>query len=197
MALRKGFKAEAEELAEGIRSELGIGNLAPLNAFFLLQHLEIPSLSLTALAGVSADSSLAESIGAMQDESSSSLSAMTVFRGSRRLVVFNDGHSAERQASDVCHEASHGILLHAPAPVLDAIGCRAWDSDIEDEAQFLAGALLVPGKGARYYAKAGWSHEATAAHFGCSVEMARWRHNMSGGARLAKRVTASRSGTRR
>lgn len=188
MTLRRGFKSEAEELAEGLRAELGVGNIHRIDAHRLFQYLEIPAMALTALAATSADRGLKEVVEALRGESLSGLSAVTVFRGSRRLVVFNDAHSPERQASDLCHEASHGILLHAPGPALDSGGCRAWDSQIEEEAQFLAGAILIPGKGARYFAKAGWPHEAVASHFGCSVEMARWRYNVSGGARMGGRA---------
>jgi Zn-dependent peptidase ImmA (M78 family) len=114
------------------------------------------------------------------------LSAATVFRAGRRLVVYNDSHPLPRQASDLCHEAAHALLLHEPMPAMDEHGCRLWNTEIEEEADYLGGALLILGKGARYYAKAEWSFTAIAARFECSEEMARWRNNASGGQRIRR-----------
>ena len=41
-------------------------------------------------------------------------SGVTVFRGPRRTIVFNDAHAPGRQANDIGHELSHGLLLHTP-----------------------------------------------------------------------------------
>jgi hypothetical protein len=35
------------------------------------------------------------------------------------------------------------MLLHDPTPTLDDRGCRWWNQNIGDEAQWLAGALLL------------------------------------------------------
>jgi IrrE N-terminal-like domain len=47
----------------------------------------------------------------------------------------------------------HGLLLHPPSPALDRRGCRVWNTDLEDEANSLAGALLIPAKAAWWIAK--------------------------------------------
>ncbi len=47
MALRRGFKAEANYLARMLRSELGLLFKAPLNPWKLAEHLEIPILTLS------------------------------------------------------------------------------------------------------------------------------------------------------
>lgn len=186
--MARGDRKFAEELAEDIRTELGLSNLVRLDPLRLLAHLQIPALSLTQLTELlPQDASLRESVAVLQSEDQSSLSAVTVFRGHRRLIVFNDKHPAGRRCSDLCHEAAHSLLLHPPAPPLDEHGCRAWDANLEEEADYLAGALLIPGKGARYAAKADWSLEHMATRFGCSVDMARWRNNVSGGQRLRTR----------
>lgn len=44
-----------------------------------------------------------------------------------------------------------------PAQAFDDIGCRLWNQDVEDEADYLGGALLIPGKAARYAARADWT----------------------------------------
>ena len=185
--MRRGFKSEAEQIAEELRAELGLRNIDRLQPVVLLRHLEIPSVSLSRLADGATDPDLRRAAAFLQSEQASSLSAMTVFRGRRRLIVFNDSNDPGRQSSDLCHEAGHAILLHQPAQALDLTGCRIWEEAIEKEADYLAGVLLIPGKGARYAAKCKWSLQRTADHFGCSVDMARWRDNESGGLRLRRR----------
>ena len=86
-------------------------------------------------------------------------SGVTVFRGSNRTIVFNDAHVVGRQASDVGHELSHGLLLHTPVAAVDGRGCRVWDSDIEEEANWLTGALLVPEEAA-LHGRSAWLVDA-------------------------------------
>lgn len=186
MALRRGFKGEAEQTSEQLRGELGLTNLDRLDPHRLLRHLDLPAISLTQLAGMSSNGGVRASVAFLQGEDWSSLSAFTVFRGRHRLIVYNDAHDEERLASDLCHEAAHGILLHPPTPALDGHGCRQWNGDYEAEADYLAGTLLIPGKAARYAAKANWSLDDVATRFGCSPWMARWRNNASGGQRFRR-----------
>src|SRR5581483_1512737 len=84
--------------------------------------------------------------GALQHFSevhSNGFSAVTVFDGPRRAIYHNDTHSPGRQASNLAHELAHGLLLHPPTPALNDYGCREWDQEIEDEATWLGGALLI------------------------------------------------------
>lgn len=183
--LRPGFTREAEATAEDIRTELGLGNVRRLDPFDLLEHLKIPVRSLSELLQLGGGSAeLAEAVKLLLKDSRSELSAMTVFDGGRRVIVYNDSHSTARTASDLCHEAAHGLLLHEPSVAIDSYGCRNWDGTIEAEADYLGGALLVPGKGARYAAKSGMTLEAAAERFGCSTSMMNWRLNESGARRL-------------
>jgi IrrE N-terminal-like domain len=183
--LRPGFTKEAEATAEELRAELRVGNLRPLDPFELLRYLQIPAIPLAALPGLAdAGPDLEAAISLLHSDERSELSAMTVFNGSARMIVYNDRHSPARRASDLCHEAAHGLLLHEPANAFDSLGCRVWDDANEAEADYLAGALLVPGKGARYAAKSGMTPEEAAERFGCSIPMINWRLNESGARRL-------------
>jgi Zn-dependent peptidase ImmA (M78 family) len=185
--LRPGFTREAETIAEDMRAELGIKNINRLEPLHLAAHLDIVVLSLTTLAGLGlAVPSLGRAIDTLRGDEQSALSAVTVFDGSKRLVVYNNEHSVARQASDITHELAHGLLLHQPAPALDERGCRAWNTDVENEASYLGGALLIPGKAARWVVKCGITPESAAEKFGCSIEMVRWRLSASGARRLAK-----------
>lgn len=191
-SFRPGFLQDAESIAEQVRAELGIGNLRRLDALALAAKLEIPVLSLSQIRQLpSSLPDLDEAIDLLIGDEQSALSAMTVFCGTKRLIVFNDCHSLERQASDVTHELAHSLLLHPPSVSIDHRGCRAWNTAIEDEATYLGGALLVPGKAARWIAKSGMTIAAAAERFGCSEQMIRWRINASGGARWMRRARSS------
>lgn len=184
MAFRRGFKAEAERLALEVRGELGIGAYARLDPLGLAEHLAIPVMTLSQLTSIGVTPGLEAAVDVLHGAESQAMSAVTVFFGSERAIVHNDAHSPGRQASNVTHELSHGLLLHPSAPVLDHRGCRNWNPDVEDEANYLAGALLIPSKAAWGLAKRRKSFDQAATDYGCSVEMVRWRVNITGAGRL-------------
>ena len=78
----------------------------------------------------------------------SDFSAVTVFWGIERTILHNDSHSMGRQASNLAHELSHALLLHPSTPPIDSRGCRDWDPMLEEEAEWLAGALLISDEAA-------------------------------------------------
>src|SRR6266545_511887 len=178
MAYRRGFKTEANGTALEVRAELGLRALDPLDPFALARHLEIPIIDLSDFARTSAG---ARYLLTVEPES---FSAVTVFAGTKRTIVHNDG----RISSNITREAAHGLLLHPPTPALDDRGCRLWDQDIEDEAQFLAGALLVPEDAAlaiaRDIAKGRSTVPEAAARFLVSPQMIQWRLNITGAVNL-------------
>lgn len=185
MALRRGFKAEAETIAAEIRSDLRISLYDRLDPLRLAEHLDIPVWPLSRLHHVASSvEGLEEAIDYLTRTDTGALSAVTVFCGTTRTIVHNDGHCAARQASNISHEAAHGLLLHPPAPMLDRRGCRLWNADVEDEANWLGATLLIPGQAARRAARCRLSLDEIADHFGCSTEIARWRLNMTGARRL-------------
>ena len=103
-------------------------------------------------------------------------------------MVHNDAHSPGRQASDLSHELSHGLLLHPPAPAFDAGGCRNWDPVLEGEAQYLAGALLITEEAALQIARSGLSLDAAAVRFGVSSAMVQYRINVTGARQRVSRA---------
>jgi Zn-dependent peptidase ImmA (M78 family) len=171
---RRGFRTEAEGLSAEVRLEMGIGHYGALDPYALAEFLDVPILPLTALRAAP------DAIAVLRGPEQAAFSAMTVFRGSRRVIVHNDAHSPARRASNLSHELAHGLLLHAPRPALDARGCREWDTEIEREATFLAGALLLPEKAIWWEAKKGSQKAAIAEQYGCSIELVQMRLNLTG-----------------
>src|SRR6266542_3762268 len=85
---RSGFKTEANDLAREIRKELGLRLLDPLDPWRLADHLAIEVIPLSELVD-DADGA----VRYLLDVDPASFSAVTVFYGTERLIVHNDGHS--------------------------------------------------------------------------------------------------------
>jgi IrrE N-terminal-like domain len=109
MAMRRGFKTQANQIAREVRGELGLGPTDPLDPWKLAAFLDIPVIGLTDLAAAVPDA-----VHHFQQIEPGAFSAATVFAGTQRLIVHNDTHSPARQASNVTHEGAHGLLLHEP-----------------------------------------------------------------------------------
>jgi Zn-dependent peptidase ImmA (M78 family) len=186
VAFRRGFKTESSNLAREVRQELGVAPLDRLDPRKLAKHLDIPILLLSELV---VD---APSLNHLLTNEPDAFSAVTVFCGTRRTIVHNDGHAPARRNSNVSHELSHGLLHHPPTPALDAVGCRIWNQDIEDEAGWLAGELLVTFEAAMAVARQEWTMTEATRRLRVSQDMVRFRVNMSGARTIVKRATASR-----
>lgn len=185
MAFRRGFKTEAEQITQEVRADLGLSLRDRLDPLHLADELDIPVWPLSALpSAVPHLDGIADGVTYLSLTDRTALSAVTVFSGTARVIVHNDAHAPARQASNLAHELAHALLLHPPTPALDRRGCRQWNADVEDEANWLGGALLIPGPAAWWAASRRLSLDQIAGHFGCSLEMARWRLNVTGARRL-------------
>jgi hypothetical protein len=100
----------------------------------------------------------------------------------RRLAL------AARQASNIAHESAHGLLLHPPTPALNDHGCRHWNQDIEDEADFLGPALLVPEAAALQIARRKIPLLQAATMYGVSTKLMQMRLNLTGAYRRVERM---------
>lgn len=180
--MRRGFKAQANRTARELRSELGLGPTDPLDPWKLADFLEIPVIGLGELA-----QTIPGAVRQFQQVESGAFSAATVFAGRRRMIVHNDAHSSGRQASNVTHEVAHGLLLHEPIPAFDEHGCRTWREEVEDEAQWLAGVLLITEEAALAVARRNIPIEVAARRYGVSEKMMQYRLNLTGAYRRAAR----------
>ncbi len=175
--MKRGFKAQAERISTEMRGELNLdedGRLEPLN---LAEHLAIPVFGLNQVSRVTPKNSFSQHFAVVEPDS---FSAVTIFQGYKRIIVHNENHHPHRQASNLTHEVSHSILEHKPTPVAGADGQRYWDAQVEEEANWLGAALLVPRAGVLAMAKSDWKIEEIAAHYGVSESLCRWRINESG-----------------
>jgi Zn-dependent peptidase ImmA (M78 family) len=186
VTLRRGFKSEADSIARELREELGLGVAAPLDVHALAHHLDIEVRRLSSLA-----SRAPREVTYLAGRGYEAFSAVTVFRGTRREVWHNDSHAPGRQASNIAHELGHAILLH-PAGMVVAAG-RDWDPTQEEEAQWLAGALLVSEEAAVMIARTGRAVTDMAAEYGVSESLLNWRLGVTG-ARIRMQRAAAKYG---
>lgn len=174
--LPRGFKAAAERLAIAVRADLGLRPLAPIDCTEICREFGIPIITVPELVVSGASPQSIRHILAPDAR----FSAMTVAAGTRRLIVYNPNHPAGRRANSLAHELSHMLLEHPLSPALGDGGCRHWDSRLEAEADWQAGALLVPREAALAWMRSNGSLEEGALHFGVSVALFQWRVNQTG-----------------
>ncbi|WP_291846576.1 ImmA/IrrE family metallo-endopeptidase [Bradyrhizobium sp.] len=148
MALRRGFKAEANWWARSVREELGIAPHLPICPWKLAELLGFPVVALSEYEKIDpAVGYLASTNGRGE------FSAITLFSGTARLIIHNDSHALKRQAANIAHELAHGVLFHPPKPPFDVQGTRHYDPVIEEEANWLGPALLVSEEAANHIAR--------------------------------------------
>lgn len=177
MALRRGFKSEAERISIETRAELGLGPTDRLDPMELAAHRSVRVIGLAEFGRIAGCEDAARTLLTRER---SSFSAMTIVDGSDRYIVHNERHAHTRRVSNLAHELAHDILEHPASEVIGDGGCRCFDADMEAEADWLAGALLVPRDGAFALAKRGMTPEDMAEHFGVSMQMCNFRLGKTG-----------------
>jgi hypothetical protein len=181
---RRGFKADAERIAEVVRRDLGLGPLDRLDCFALADAWGIPVVSLGELR----EDGASETTIRRLMSPGAGFSATTIVVGPRRLIVYNPRHEPGRKASSLAHELAHLILEHEAAPAIGVGGCRHWDGRQEAEADWLGSALLVPRPGALAWMLESDDVDGGASNFGVSVELFRWRINHTGVLRQVQKL---------
>jgi len=100
------------------------------------------------------------------------------------LIIINDTHVAGRQNNSISHELSHIILKHEPAQLFvtaDGMMMMAhYNKTHEDEADCLAGTLLVPREALLYALDQGFDNEKLVKYFGVTADVIRMRRNLTG-----------------
>jgi Zn-dependent peptidase ImmA (M78 family) len=182
--MRRGFKAEAERLATQVRDEMGIGQYEPLHIHKLARHV---GAQLRMADELTSRTRLQE-LEALQP---GAFSACTFDLGTRKIIVVSPLPSDERQRSDASHEASHLLLKHSVKEIVQLGGLSFFtcDPDEEQEANWLAGCLLLPRDLLIRSLKRGLDAAGIAEVNAVSLQMANFRLRATGAER---QVTAWR-----
>lgn len=186
MTLPRGFKAQAERTAQRIREQLGKPPDSPLTPHELAAAADAEILSATDLV----DRERLEELELLQPFS---FSACTLMTSEQRYIITNPLRTPERRASDVAHEVAHLLLNHqlTAVRVLDGEGVRSCDPQQEEEATALGATLILPRPLLTRAARQGMDVAAVAAATGTTVEITRFRWNITGVSRQFRRPPAS------
>ena len=140
--MERGFKARCEAMARTIRIELGLEVTAPLSPSDLAAYLDVPVWSVSRLGLNEVD------VHQLLHEDSDAWSAITVSASGRDAIIVNPNHRGGRYSSDVMHELAHLLLGHHRTTLFfagsEGLALRGYDPGAEEEANWLAAALLLP-----------------------------------------------------
>ena len=175
MALRRGFKSEAERISRDVRAQLDKNPADPLSPLELAGLLGIEIRSGDELIPL-------ERFRELEDLQPGAFSACTLTPSAdRTVIVHNPLYAESRRNSDLAHELAHTLLRHELSRIekigdLTFLSC---DAIQEEEAGWLSGSLLLPRP---LLLKEIRGQDATGIAKKCKVseEMARYRIRVTG-----------------
>lgn len=198
--MRRGFKAEAERHAAHLRTTVGATEYETIRLPALARYLKVAVLAADRVLGGP------ELLTALHKEQQGAWSAATLTVHGRTVVVYNpltlDGElldpaqaqSDGRTRSNVAHEFAHLVLRHDLRQIqrIGELTFFACDHEQEQEANWLAAALLLPRPLLVVAARRGETDEQIGKTHFVTTSMATFRLNATGA-----RMQAARGRTRR
>lgn len=177
--MRRGFKSWCERTSADYRSQLGLDLADALEPRELAGHIGVLVWTPREVPGLST-----RSIEQLTKIDPSSWSAVTVAAGGHNLIIVNSAHAPTRQRSSLAHELAHVVLNHRPAETRVSeegfLFRDRYDSEQEEEADWLGGALLLPRDGLLNVYRRNSSSEVIGRHFGVSTKFVDWRLRTTG-----------------
>jgi Zn-dependent peptidase ImmA (M78 family) len=179
VAFRRGFKSQCERRSVEFRKQVGAAPTAPILARDLARVIGVTVWSTTQIAGISR-----EHLDVLNDQADDSWAALTMRVGASNLIVYKPVQSAGRRNNAVMHELAHIILGHelAQACLLDdgSLVPGNFDQEQEDEADWLAGTLLLPRSALMSIRERHLVDSDACLEYGVSQDMLNWRIRMTG-----------------
>lgn len=174
--MRRGFKAEAERRARHLGELLGCRDGEPVPLDSLAAYLDVEVLPADEIV----DRRRIQELHELQPDAFSA--ATLKLSNGKRVIVFNPLHPKGRTNSNVAHELAHLVLGHVVRNIATVGNFKflTCDAEQEEEADWLAGCLLLPRPVLYAAVKRGWGPAEIATKYGTSEPMARFRLNASG-----------------
>ena len=176
--MERGFKSRCEEMARSLRVELGLDPAGPLPPDELAEYLGVFIWSIEDL-GLAA-----ETVNQLVEVDPQSWSAITVSASGRDAILLNSTHTRGRFSSDVMHELAHLLLGHKPSTMFFAgqedMALRGFSPELEEEANWLAGALLLPRDALVKLQASGRPEDSVCEEFRVSKQMLEFRVRITG-----------------
>ena len=176
MALRRGFKSEAERIAKQVQADLGLSISESVEPKLIAELLGIE---------VRAGDELIprERFEELGDIQADAFSACTLRPSPDRTVVVHNPLSPKtRWKSDIAHELAHTLLDHELSRVqrLGDVTFLSCDPVQEEEAAWLSGCLLLPRALLLAEIQRGAGARDIARKHGVSERMAQYRLDVTG-----------------
>jgi len=182
----RGFKSWCENVALQQRRDLRVSRTDRLDPIALAKHLGVTVWSVDDVPGVDPSA-----IVVLKERDPTSWSAISLQVEDHHVVVLNSTHSAARTASNLMHELSHIILEHKPGRV-DVSGngllLSTYVKQQEDEANWLAGCLLLPRDVLFHIRQRRLTSEDAQREYGVSQDMLQFRLRVTGVDRQLERA---------
>lgn len=179
---RRGFKSWCENTSKGFRRDLSLAVDQALSPRALASHLGVIVWTPEEVAKLGGLDQV--HLDQLLHADSRSWSAVTLVVPTHRVIIENSTHNHVRRNSNIMHEIAHLVLEHEPARV-DMTAAKlmildTYDKTQEAEADWLAGALLVPRDGLLKVASEDPRDEYAAERFDVSVPMLKMRRQRTG-----------------
>jgi Zn-dependent peptidase ImmA (M78 family) len=179
MQFERGFKSWTERVALSLRDDLGLPPDGALDPQQLAEYLSVRIVTPYEISGMS-EYDLKQLI----DTDPWGWSAVSISQGKFSLIIYNPRHSKARQASDIMHELAHLILDHSPATLIPSLDgkfvMRSYNEAQENEANWLAWALLLPRDVLIRCKKRALSPAQIAQNYGVSEKLVNFRLRVTG-----------------
>lgn len=176
--MRRGFKAHAERMAAAARLELGLDECAALCPWDYARRQGMVVWTPEDLGLEAVD------LAQLTVEDPDSWSGVSIRLGSRIGVIVNSAHPPTRQASTLMHEIAHVQLRHVANHVEVSedglLLVSDYPAEQEEEANWLAGAMLLPRPALLRHRGRGSSVLEIAGEYGVSDQLCTWRLRMTG-----------------
>lgn len=176
---RRGFKTWAERTSLRARQKLNLPPTSALDPYKLAELLGVIVLTPRELPDLSKDVQRR-----LVTDHQESWSAITITDGNVYLVVVNPVHASTRLHSSLAHELAHIILAHDPSMMFMSpaanIALRTHNEEQEEEANWLAGCLLLPRDILLIIRRRRLSDNQACSEYGVSEAMLRFRFNVTG-----------------
>ena len=173
--MRRGFKAEAERQVEKVRTEMGKRPSDHVDALDFAAHIGATVRRADELTS-------SEKLQTLEEIQPGAFSACTFTIADRHIIVYNPIASPGRTQSDIAHEVSHVMLRHEMKTVQTIAGLTFFtcDAEEEQEANWLAGCLLLPRRLLYLAARRGMGAPEIAEQYNVSEQMAAFRLRTTG-----------------
>lgn len=170
MKLESAFRARCERIAVDLRYEVGRRPTAPLPAQVILDKLEIGVITPDQIPRITSEQAY------LLNNADDWFGALLPFQPPQ--IVVHPHQSPSRLQSTLMHEIAHVILEH-PYIGFDEHGLPLRDVRCEIEATHLGGCMQLPRLAVRWAVDRRMTVEQTAVHFAASLEMVRYRANLT------------------